>query len=621
MSSFVNLEPGSYVFFEEEEFQITAILDLECVIARQLSNGMSKKLYVKDLYLEGKQEIAEIDVSQVADKEWNLAINRFQIIKPLLKPQANMTLRVEKIAIKTGFHPSTIYRWLKAYNSTKLVSSLMRSDQFGGKGKVRLDDELEEIIEIAIEKEYKTEQKKKVVRTIEYVEMLCFQRGIKPPHKNTIRNRIKAISEKERMRSREGKKAAREHYGSAEGEFPNADFPLSYVQIDHTEVDIILVDDEYRLPIGRPWITVAIDVNSRVVAGFYVSLESPSAMSVGLCLSQAILDKDEWLKEYSSESAWPVWGFMKTIHADNAGEFRGDMLQRVCVNYDIDLRWRPVARPNYGAHIERFLGTLGSRIHDLPGTTFSNPKDRGVYDSDKNAAFTLSDFNQWLTCLIVDYYHNDRHSSINMPPLTKYQEGILGTSTKIGIGLPRKPNNAERLKLDFLPCIERTVQRSGIQWDNIFYFGDLIRRWINSIEPDSSRKRKFLVRRDPRDISKLYFYDPELQQYFEIPYANPAHPVVTLWEWRAVERKLKEDGQNKVDEEVKFRALIRMRELEESAVVKTKKARRNKQRRKEAEINSYQEIADSSSNVVRLRPEKQKRLDRASIKPFDDLEG
>lgn len=36
--------------------------------------------------------------------------------------------------------------------------------------------------------------------------------------------------------------------------------------------------------------------------------------------------------------------------------------------------WRPVAKPRYGAHIERLLGTLNEEIHGLAGTTFSNPK-------------------------------------------------------------------------------------------------------------------------------------------------------------------------------------------------------------------------------------------------------
>src|SRR5215471_20098288 len=43
------------------------------------------------------------------------------------------------------------------------------------------------------------------------------------------------------------------------------------VQIDHTEIDIIVVDELARTPLpGRPWLTLAIDVFSRVVTGLHV---------------------------------------------------------------------------------------------------------------------------------------------------------------------------------------------------------------------------------------------------------------------------------------------------------------------------------------------------------------
>ncbi len=66
---------------------------------------------------------------------------------------------------------------------------------------------------------------------------------------------------------------------------------MEWLQMDHTLVDLILVDPVDRAPIGRPWITLAIDVFSRCVAGFHLSLEAPSATSVGLCLTQVAGDK------------------------------------------------------------------------------------------------------------------------------------------------------------------------------------------------------------------------------------------------------------------------------------------------------------------------------------------
>lgn len=53
---------------------------------------------------------------------------------------------------------------------------------------------------------------------------------------------------------------------------------LQQVQIDHTPVDLIVVDERHRLPIGRPYLTAAIDVFSRCMVGLVVTLEAPSAL-------------------------------------------------------------------------------------------------------------------------------------------------------------------------------------------------------------------------------------------------------------------------------------------------------------------------------------------------------
>ena len=66
------------------------------------------------------------------------------------------------------------------------------------------------------------------------------------------------------------------------------------------------------------------------------------------------------------------------------------------------------------------------------------------------------------------------------------------------------------------------------------------------------RKRKFIVRRDPRDISVVYFFDPELTQYYAIPYRQMLHPAVSVWELREVRRTLKEEGHKAVNADVIF---------------------------------------------------------------------
>jgi hypothetical protein len=48
---------------------------------------------------------------------------------------------------------------------------------------------------------------------------------------------------------------------------PRTLLALAIVQMDHTLVDIMVVDEVLRESMGRPWITVAFAVETRVVLG------------------------------------------------------------------------------------------------------------------------------------------------------------------------------------------------------------------------------------------------------------------------------------------------------------------------------------------------------------------
>ena len=390
------------------------------------------------------------------------------------------------------------------------------------------------------------------------------------------------------------------------------------MEVDHTKLDIILVDECQRRPVGRPWITLAIDVFSRMVLGFYVSFDPPGAASTGLCLAHAVLPKEAWLAKKGVEGEWPCWGLPKTLHLDNAREFRGTMLERACKQYGIDIEWRPVARPHFGGHIERLLGTLAKEVHTLPGTTFSNTRQRGEYDSEGAAVFTLSEFEHWLATYVVQVYHVRQHNSLKMAPLAKFKEGILGTALRPGVGLPARILDEDRLKLDFMPFEKRTVQDYGVVIDTVHYWHDVLRRWINAADPLKPKaKREFLFRRDPRDISSIWFFDPEVQTYYPIPYRDTSHPAISVWELREAKRRLEDEGARAVDERVIFVAYERMREIEDLAKDRTKAARRSKQRRSMGIGAMEREVAQPSKPFPMPGDGE---VDPANIQPFDEMD-
>jgi putative transposase len=382
------------------------------------------------------------------------------------------------------------------------------------------------------------------------------------------------------------------------------------VQIDHTPIDLIVVDEQYRRPIGRPYLTLAIDVYSRCIPGFSLSLEAPSAVSAGLCIAHAVLDKDAWLAQRGLDGPWPIWGKPDCIHLDNAAEFYSEALRRGCGQHGIDIVHRPIARPHYGGTVERVLGTFMELIHQLPGTTFSNLTTRGSYDAEGQAVLTLAELEKWLTIAITQYYHHTWHHGLGGIPLAHYEAAILGTAETPGRGYPPKIRDPRAFLIDFLPVVHRALQRFGFVLDHITYYSPALRPLLGKQE----QRTKFLIRRDPRDLSRIYVLEPESQQYLEVPYRTLSRPAITLWEHRHAVQTLRQQGRRQMDEGALFDAIEQMRAITETAAAKSKAARRQHERHRQARAARPPVIPPA---VV---PDHAAPQPAPLVRPFEDIE-
>ena len=600
----VHFLKGEKVIYDNKEVVITRMNTLDTVTIEEISSGISHQVHVSSLKpIFNKKEKLD-DINTLSEKKWELAQKRFEIIKPILDNSGNIEL-VKEISKESKKSIATLYRWVKLYKDYGTISSILGKPKTGGKGRSRLEPEQDEIIKKYIKSTFLNSSRTSIKKTIRLIIAECYDKNIQPPHSNTIRSRIKNLSEEEVMKKRIGIKEAGYKFNPIKNSFPGAEYPLSVVQIDHTRVDLILVDEYYRKPYKRPWITVAIDVFSRMVVGFYLSFDTPGALGTGLCIAHSVLPKEIWLEKIGVKAEWPCWGFMNTIHVDNAKEFRGNMLKMACTNYNISLEFRPVATPHFGGHIERLLGTFSKEIHNLPGTTFSSPELRKNYDSEGKASLTLSEFEKWLTLYITKIYNVKEHSALGMSPLNKYKEGIIGTRENPGIGIIPRVFNERKLRLDFMPFEERTVQEYGVLIDHITYYHDVLRRFIHS--KTDNTKNKFIFRRDPRDISVIYFYDPELKEYFDIPYRDTSLPPISIWEFNDVIRTLKKN-KTPINERNIFNTYREMDDIEKKAIRETRK---RKQEIKNLHLNKP--IDNYSLNQF------EESID-IDIKPFEDID-
>ncbi|MCA3034837.1 MAG: DDE-type integrase/transposase/recombinase, partial [Rhodocyclaceae bacterium] len=163
------------------------------------------------------------------------------------------------------------------------------------------------------------------------------------------------------------------------------------------------------------------------------------ALATGMCLSNAILGKDAYLSKLGIEFlTWPVWGVMRTIHSDNAKEFRGTMLGMAAAEHGIIIERRPKGQPRYGGHVERTFRTHMHEIHnELPGTTFSNVAAKMEYDAEGKAVMTLDALEKWFALFVLGVFHQKPHEGNGgYPPIVQWQRGISGADGQLGTGIP-----------------------------------------------------------------------------------------------------------------------------------------------------------------------------------------
>ncbi|MET4391509.1 putative transposase [Bradyrhizobium sp. F1.4.3] len=510
------------------------------------------------------------DLADVPVADWHKARRRFEVISVLAKAPERTRGDAEAAAEALGCSATVVYRLLSRYLADPRVTSLLPGRRGRRHGQLLLAAEVDEVVQATIDEFYLTRQRPRVSDLVTEVQRRCRTLGLPKPSRKAINLRIGQRASVEVLAKRSGRKAARDRFGPATGSL-TAPWPLALVQIDHTLVDVIAVDSVTRQPIQRPWLTIAIDVHSRCVAGFHLALEPPSATSVALCIAHAVLPKAGRLMARGVAGDWPVQGLIERLHLDNAKEFHSEALKRGCEQYGIAVDYRPVRTPHYGGHIERLIGTMMGKVHLLPGTTFSDVRAKGDWKPEDTAALTLDEIERWLAHAIVGVYHHDLHRGIGTTPVAAWERGILGDGQVSGRGMPTAINDPRRFLIDFLPMERRLVRREGVFLHSIGYWADVLRTWIGERE-------RMIVRYDPRDLSRVHLLAPD-GRYYDLSYRDLRRPAISLWEHRLALTRLRDEGRAEINEDAIFTAIDAMRGIAERASAETKTARRQRERR------------------------------------------
>jgi putative transposase len=304
-------------------------------------------------------------------------------------------------------------------------------------------------------------------------------------------------------------KAAQEHLPVGLG--PVAHRVNERWELDSSPLDILVVDAGTGALLGRPVITSVIDCATRLIIGWRISFEGESTLQIMLTLRHAIAPK---LPIAGVRNTNPGRGKPLGVWVDNGKAHRSNAMTEAGRQLGFEVFWLPPKRPRLRGKIERWFRTLGvSLVHNLQGTTKSNPKAREHYDAEKDAVFTLEEITWLISYWINDVYNQREHRATRRSPVGLWREFAEEHP-------PTLPPNVADLDVLLTKVEDRKVTRKGIEWNGLLYNSQLLALLRNRPDFDPAQIQ---IRANENDISHLYVLGPGMPRYQAVPCTNKAY--------------------------------------------------------------------------------------------------
>ncbi|NYT85025.1 DDE-type integrase/transposase/recombinase [Pollutimonas harenae] len=423
---------------------------------------------------------ANLDLARYSDEDLAMALKRQAILLADDSPVSARTLRDWRARVNAA-----------AANGAPQVMALVPHTAARGNRSARLSNEQESLLAQLITQHWKTTTAINFRTLYKQICVAFDEADLKAPSYPTVINRVKAQQTTGDVRIRHGKRMAYQ-----QDEFINvlyADTPthgsraFQYVHIDHTQLDIELVSHRTGKPLGRPWLSLAIDAFSRRVVGFYLTFDKPAYHSV-LMLMRDIVRRFQRLPEM--------------IVVDNGRDLISEAFQSFLRVMGVHLRMRPAGQPRAGAIMERLFGTVHSQyIHNLAGNTKATKNVRmttGKHLPVNFAQWTLEAMYHGLNYWATEHYDTEQHKTLGCSPREMFERSLVQS----GLRAHRQVIWNEDFLIATCPPVDRGATRKvndqrGVKVHDFYYWHPVFR--------DSKVANKNLqVRYDPWDASTAY---------------------------------------------------------------------------------------------------------------------
>ena len=250
-------------------------------------------------------------------------------------------------------------------------------------------------------------------------------------------------------------------------------------QMDATIADIYLVSRFDKSVIGRPYIYLAVDTATQLIAGIYVGLDSGDT-AVMACLRNAAEDKAAYCAAYGisiEQWQWPSHGLPNEIVSDKGSEFLGTAVDDLCVHYGITAQSLPPFRPDGKGLVEKMFDLLQQRYKPLlrgKGVIEADARERWAIDYRAQAVLNIDEFTKILIHCVL-YLNTGRIIESFAPSSQMVADDVKPLAVSIWNWMERNGRSAlldiEKEKLDLfgLPKVKVKIARKGIFCQGLWY--------------------------------------------------------------------------------------------------------------------------------------------------------
>ena len=293
---------------------------------------------------------------------------------------------------------------------------------------------------------------------------------------------------------------------------------IAAYQMDATIADIYLVSKLNRKQIiGRPYIYLAVDTATQLIAGIYVGLDS-NEQSVISCIANAAADKVEFCKQYGidiTNDMWPSKGLPKEIITDKGREFIGPRMKELILKFGIEVESLPPFRPDQKGIVEKSFDLLQRRYKPIlrgKGVIESDAAERWAVDYRTQAVLTLEEFTKVIIHCIL-YLNSKRilenQNGVGEIPIPTHMWKRYQTQGKSSL----MPIDNEDLHMLGLLRESSKITRKGIKHAGLYYINRTSKKVLEERIGET-----VTIAYDPQNVSHIYMIQE--QSYLKLELAE-----------------------------------------------------------------------------------------------------